>query len=125
MIMYDTAPIYTTGPDSFINDLITQAGGQNIVDRPIATNIISSEEVALRQPEVILCSKGLTNRVRNMPGWAHSVPAVQNNRLYAEDPADGTLVRPSPRLVRGVEALARYLHPELNWKPLVKEGARP
>ena len=123
LIMYDTAPIYTTGPDSFINDLITQAGGQNIVDRPIATNIISSEEVALRQPEVILCSKSLTDRVRNMPGWARSVPAVRNNRLYAEDPEDSTLVRPSPRLVRGVEALARYLHPELKWKPLVREGA--
>ena len=125
LILYSTAPIYTTGPNSFIDDLITQAGGQNIVDRPISTNIISSEEVALRQPEVILCSKSLTEKVRNMPGWARSVPAVKNNRLYAEEPEDGTLVRPTPRLVRGVEALARYLHPELDWKPLVKESARP
>ena len=62
LMLYGTDPIYTTGPDSFINDLITQAGGQNIVDRPIATNIISPEEVALRQPEVILCSKRLTEQ---------------------------------------------------------------
>ena len=117
LILYGVDPIYTTGPNSFINDLITQAGGQNIVDRPIATNIISSEEVALRKPEVILCSKTLTAKVRSMPGWAQSVPAVQQNRLYTEEAEDGTLVRPSPRLVRGVEALARYLHPELNWKP--------
>ena len=125
LMMYGTDPIYTTGPDSFINDLITQAGGQNIVDKPIATNIISPEEVALRQPEVILCSKGLTAKVRSMPGWAQSVPAVKNDRLYADEPEDGTLVRPSPRLVRGVEALARYLHPELSWKPMGNEGARP
>ncbi len=125
LMLYGTDPIYTTGPDSFINALITQAGGQNIVDKPIATNIISPEEVALRKPEVILCSKGLTAKVRNMPGWAQSVPAIQNNRLYSDEPEDGTLVRPSPRLARGVEALARYLHPELNWKQAEKEGTKP
>jgi iron complex transport system substrate-binding protein len=115
LMMYGTDPIYTTGPDSFINDLITQAGGKNIVDKPIATNILSPEEVVVRQPEVILCSKSLTAKVRSMPGWAQSVPAVRNDRLYTDEPEDGTLVRPSPRLVRGVEALARYLHPELKW----------
>jgi iron complex transport system substrate-binding protein len=125
LMMYDVDPIYTTGPDSFINDLITQAGGQNIVDKPIATNILSPEEVVLRQPEVIICSKNLSAKVRSMPGWAQSVPAVRNNRLYADEPEDGTLVRPSPRLMRGVEALAQYLHPELQWKPAAKEGAKP
>ena len=125
LMVYGTDPIYTTGPDSFINDLITQAGGQNIVDKPIATNIISPEEVVLRRPEVILCSKELTAKVRSMPGWAQSVPAVRNSRLYTDEPEDGTLVRPSPRLARGVEALARYLHPELKWKPEEKEEAKP
>ena len=125
LMMYGTDPIYTTGPDSFIDDLITRAGGKNIVDKPIATNILSPEEVVLRQPEVILCSKSLTARVRSMPGWAQSVPAVRTNRLYTDEPEDGTLVRPSPRLVRGVEALARYLHPELNWPPIAKERAKP
>lgn len=125
LMLYGTDPIYTTGPDSFINDLITQAGGQNIVEKPIAINIISPEEVALKRPEVILCSKSLTAKVRAMPGWAQSVPAVRNNRLYTDEPEDGTLVRPAPRLVRGVEALARYLHPELNWKTAGQEGVRP
>jgi len=117
LIMYGVDPIYTTVTNSFITDLISQAGGQNMVDKPIPTNIISSEEVALRKPDVILCSKSLTEKVRNMPGWAQSVPAVQQNRLYTDESEDGTLIRPSPRLVRGVEALAHYLHPELNWKP--------
>lgn len=125
LIMYGTDPIYTTGPNTFINELITQAGGQNIVDTPIANNIISAEEVALRQPEVILCGKTLTEKVRNMPGWAQSVPAVKNSRLYAEEPPDGTLIRPTPRLVKGVEALARYLHPELDWKPLDTAASHP
>ena len=125
LMLYGTDPIYTTGPNSFIDALITQAGGQNIVDKPISTNIISPEEVVLRKPEVILCSKGLTAKVRSMPGWAQSVPAVQNDRLYYDEPEDGTLVRPSPRLARGVEALARYLHPELKWNPVEKEGGKP
>jgi len=125
LMVYGTDPIYTTGPDSFIDDLITRAGGKNVVDKPIATNILSPEEVVLRQPDVILCSKNLTAKVRSMPGWAQSVPAVRNSRLYTDEPEDGTLVRPSPRLVRGVEALARYLHPELKWEPLPQEGAKP
>jgi iron complex transport system substrate-binding protein len=125
LMMYGTDPIYTTGPDSFIDDLITQAGGQNVVDKPITTNILSAEEVVLRQPDVILCNKALTAKVKAMPGWAQSVPAVRNDRLYFDEPEDGALVRPTPRLVRGVEALARYLHPELKWPPTAKPGSRP
>lgn len=125
LILYGTDPIYTTGPGSFIDDLITLAGGQNVVDRPLSGNILSAEEVVVRKPDVILCSKVLAEKVRNMPGWAQSVPAVKNGRLYFDEAADGTLVRPTPRLVKGVEALARYLHPELDWKSLDASGTRP
>ena len=41
-----------------------------------------------------------------------SLPAVRNGRTHAVD-ADGLIVRPGPRLVDGVEALAELFHPGL------------
>lgn len=109
-ILYGTNPLYTTGPNSFINDLISVAGGINIVDKPPPGNVISAEEVVARQPEVILCAPELVPLVRRMPGWAQSVPAVRNGRFYTQIDA---LERPGPRMADAAEALARYLHPNL------------
>jgi iron complex transport system substrate-binding protein len=43
------------------------------------------------------------------------IPAVAKGRIYLLD--SDVLDRPSPRLVDGLEALARAIHPELkDWK---------
>ncbi|HZO89518.1 MAG TPA: ABC transporter substrate-binding protein [Chthonomonadaceae bacterium] len=113
-IVYGVKPtIYTTGPGSFIDDLITVAGGKNIVTTPApAGNTISAEQVVTAQPDVIIASKGLIPQIRQMPGWATGVPAVRNNRFFT--PGDGAILeRPGPRLAEGAEELAKYLHPEI------------
>ena len=45
-----------------------------------------------------------------VPGW-DELPAVKNGRVWAVD-ANSYFSRPAPRLVEGVEILARILHPE-------------
>jgi iron complex transport system substrate-binding protein len=45
-----------------------------------------------------------------LPGWT-DLPAVRNGRVWAVD-ANSYFSRPAPRLVEGVEILARILHPE-------------
>jgi iron complex transport system substrate-binding protein len=45
-----------------------------------------------------------------IPDWKH-LPAVRENRVWAVD-ANSYFSRPAPRLVDGVEILARILHPE-------------
>ncbi len=45
-----------------------------------------------------------------LPGWS-DLPAVANGRVWAVD-ANSFFSRPAPRLVEGVEILARLLHPE-------------
>jgi iron complex transport system substrate-binding protein len=40
------------------------------------------------------------------------MPAVRNSRVYALD-ASGYFSRPGPRLITGIEALAKILHPEV------------
>jgi iron complex transport system substrate-binding protein len=108
LILYGLNPIYTTGPGSFISDAITTAGGENIAD----ANTISPEKVLERQPDVIICSPGMQERVKQLPGWAAAVPAVRRSAFFVESPSS-TLVRPTPRIARGIEELARFLHPEL------------
>jgi len=110
LIMYGDNPIYTTGPGSFIDDVITVAGGQNIQQE--AGSVISPEKVVEREPDVILCDPMLRDRVKHLPGWATGVPAVRDSRFFETSP-DATLVRPGPRLALAAEELARYLHPEL------------
>jgi iron complex transport system substrate-binding protein len=43
-----------------------------------------------------------------------SIPAVKNKRIYL---IDSDLVdRPSPRIIDGLEAMARLIHPEVDWE---------
>ncbi|HZP81091.1 MAG TPA: ABC transporter substrate-binding protein [Chthonomonadaceae bacterium] len=115
LILYELKPtIYTTGPGSFIDDLITVAGGKNIVTTPMpAGSTISSEQVIALQPDVIIAaSPNAIAQAKQMPGWATGVPAVKNNRFFT--PSDASLIdRPGPRLAQGAEELAKYLHPEI------------
>ncbi len=52
--------------------------------------------------------------VKARPGW-QDISAVKNDRVYAIDP--DIVNRPGPRLVDGLEALARLLHPDLFSEP--------
>ncbi len=110
LIAYGDNPVYTTGPGSFIDDVIGIAGGENIMHD--AGSVISPEKVVERGPDVIVCSADLVERLRQIPGWAEGVPAVRDARFF-QPSQPGILERPGPRLPEAAEELARYLHPEL------------
>jgi iron complex transport system substrate-binding protein len=48
--------------------------------------------------------------VGKRPGW-EALRAVKNGSIYPFD--DNLVSRPGPRLVDGLEAMAKLLHPEL------------
>ncbi len=110
LIVYGTDPIYTAGPGTFLDDLVTVAGGRNIVDQPASQ--ISSEAVVLAQPDVILCDASITDRVAKMPGWKEHVPAVMHSTYFVPS-ENATVVRGVPRLAGAAEEMAHFLHPEL------------
>jgi iron complex transport system substrate-binding protein len=109
LIAYGAGPIYTTGPGSYIDEVIKIAGGRNIVAKE-GQSTISAEEVIQDRPDVIICDPMIEPDLRRIPGWSSAVPAIRNNRFF-HTAADTTLVRPGPRLPRAVEELTRYLHP--------------
>ncbi|MBK8480711.1 MAG: ABC transporter substrate-binding protein [Proteobacteria bacterium] len=107
---------WTVGSRSFIADLVRRAGGQPIFQSVArAAWQVNAEAVLRAAPEVILLNVPLADRsalrraLLLRPGWAE-VPALRDGRIV--DGIDPSLLsRPSPRLVEGVEALARALHP--------------
>ncbi|MGD6934161.1 MAG: ABC transporter substrate-binding protein [Candidatus Bathyarchaeia archaeon] len=105
-------PLMAAGPRTFISDLISLAGGENIFD-DAATEwpIVSSESVITKNPDIIL---SLSTDITTRPGWS-SINAVANNKIYAID--DDIFSRPGPRLVDALEQLAQIIHPELFGSP--------
>lgn len=112
-------PIMTVNRNTFHHDLITQAGGRNLAqDEPITYPRISREEVVQRQPDIIIISSmdrggGFKEARQEWLKWT-SIPAVKTNRVHLinSDLTD----RPSPRIIDGLEAMARIIHPEVGWK---------
>lgn len=106
---------WTSGPNTFISKLIAQAGGQNVGDALESDWAqISQEALIAQNPALILlgdAAYGMTaEQVAQRPGW-DVIAAVQNGRVLPFD--DNLVSRPGPRLVDGLETLARLIHPEL------------
>jgi iron complex transport system substrate-binding protein len=111
----DPTKPYTIGDGTFMNVLIQLAGGDNIaagLGNPYPQ--ISSEELVKQNPDIILlgdAAYGVTPEVvQQRAGW-DAIAAVQNGNVVAFD--DNLASRPGPRLVDGLETLAKLLHPEL------------
>ena len=108
-VQIDKNSLYTVGKESFITDLIHRAGGESLT-KDIATGYpkISKETALALNPERIILSESDNNREPNEV-FANS-PAVKNGKVYRVE-AD-LLSRPGPRIVDGLERIARALHPE-------------
>jgi iron complex transport system substrate-binding protein len=105
---------YTAGPGSFIDLLIARAGGQNLPGLKDAYPDVSLEQIVLADPAIILLGDSIygntPEKVAARPGW-NSIAAVKNGSVLPFD--DNLVSRPGPRLVDGLEALAKAIHPEL------------
>ena len=109
------APLVTVGKGSFADDLIYLAGGENIAaaDGKMYPRF-GLEEILRRAPEVIIISSmnpgGSYDKI--IQEWARwkTIPAVQNGRIHLID--SDLIDRPSPRIIDGLEEMARIIHPE-------------
>lgn len=111
----DPAKPWTAGPGTFLDQLVQMAGGTNLgAVMKDAWAQISLEELLVQDPDMIILGDsayGVTaEAVTARAGWS-SLTAVQENRIYAFN--DDLVSRPGPRLVDGLEMLAKLIHPEL------------
>lgn len=102
---------WTVGKDTFMDELVTLAGGKNIVDHVSGWIEITEEVIIQANPDVILYPSyvaGLPDIIKQRSGWTQ-IPAIQNDRIVAID--DDYISRPGPRLTQGLLDVARALHP--------------
>ena len=112
------APIWTLGRNTFIDDLIHKAGGINIfADDFEKSRVVSLEAIIEENPQVIIVSgMGTTgdlvyNNIKKESRLA-GIDAIRTDRVYKISDAD-IIERPGPRIVDGLEEVARLLHPEI------------
>jgi iron complex transport system substrate-binding protein len=102
---------HTGGPQSFLDDLVTKAGGVNLggIAR-LEWPVIPSALVRRLDPDVIVIAEypgsATPAELAAREGWDR-LTAVKGGRVYAM-PA-GTIKRPGPGLLDGLERLAAFL----------------
>ncbi len=109
---------WTCGSLSFVHDIITIAGGENVAAW-VADDFVemSIEEIVDAEPDIILVQTwggGLptitAEELEEHIIW-QQLEAVQEGRIYF---INGDLIsRFGPRIVQGLEEIARIIHPEL------------
>jgi iron complex transport system substrate-binding protein len=105
----------------WIPQMVDYAGGVEGLGRlGKPSHRIGWDEVLSYQPEIIVLSPcgfdlngvlGEVHLLASYPGW-EKIPAFNSSRIYAVN-ASAYFSRPGPRIVDGLEQLARIIHPEL------------
>jgi len=110
-------PIYVSG--HWIPEMIHRAGGEDLFGRIRTPSFrVALQDIVEAAPEILLIAPcGYTaERARDeyrsidFPEQWNAMPAVRNGRVYALE-ANSCFSRPGPRLVTGIEALAKLFHP--------------
>lgn len=109
------SPIVSAGSGTFIHELIERAGGINAAGMVSGYPRFSKEEVLSMAPEVMILTSMERHKVFDavMREWRQweNLPAVREDRIHMVN--SDLYDRPSPRLVDGLEELAKLLHPQL------------
>lgn len=109
------SPIVSVGNHTFAHELILRAGGINLTQGDTPYPRYSREQVLGLAPDVIIITSMARAAVFEQvkADWLRwpQLPAAREQRIHIEN--SNLFDRPSPRLVDGLELLARLLHPDL------------
>lgn len=108
--------LITAGSGTFLNELITIAGGLNIAGgETVRYPRYSIEKILTAAPDVVIVTsmkgEGTFEKVNKKWSRWPSIPAVRTGRIYLME--TDLVFRPSPRIVDGLEELTRLIHPEV------------
>lgn len=99
-------PLYTAGPDTTLNELITLAGGENVVTES-GFVAYSAEKVLAAQPAIYFVSSGMgatPEAIAKRPGH-NQLNAVKNGNVVVLE--ENLVSRPGPRIVEGLEQVLK------------------
>jgi iron complex transport system substrate-binding protein len=116
---FDNTGYASYGADSHINELIGMAGGVNVFAGFKGQYVTTStEEIVKAKPSIIVICNGVMSTMSGLTpdtlkartGWS-TISAVQNNQIYTIN--ENLLTLWGPRIIDGLEALAKVIHPEV------------
>jgi iron complex transport system substrate-binding protein len=112
LIVFSLTPLMVAGGTSFVNELISDAGGINLGAMGKGSYpIFSREEILNLQPdEIILTSDiavSITILLKQFPEW-RTLNAVRHDAVTSIDAS--LISRPGPRVIEGLVALAKIIH---------------
>jgi len=113
VMVFDASPIFVAGPGSFGDELLTLAGGKNLVDRGGAYPTIDVERLLTLDPDVIIDAVAVgqgapaSSPLPSSPGWS-ALRAVKEGRIRLL--RSSAALRPGPRIAEGLADVAQALH---------------
>lgn len=103
MVIYGFEPLVVAGPGSFADELLRDAGAENVIDTGGAYVVLPLERALVLKPEVVIdasYSSAGRARVKGLPGLS-GAKWVQ--------PPSKALLQPGPSLGRALEELAEMI----------------
>ncbi len=110
------SPIVSVGTDTFIHELITTAGGNNLTKGPVPYPRLTKEQVIALSPDIFIITSMARETIfesikKNWNKWK-CIPAIRNERIHLVN--SDFYDRATPRLVKGLEQLFRLIHPDIS-----------
>jgi iron complex transport system substrate-binding protein len=112
-------PFYVGG--HWVPEMIRVAGGEDVLGKVHTPSFrVHLQDIVEAEPEILLIAPCGYNaqqardeyRSMDFPEEWKAMPAVRNGRVYALE-ANSYFSRPGPRLITGIEALAKLFHSEV------------
>jgi iron complex transport system substrate-binding protein len=112
-------PFYVGG--HWVPEMIQVAGGVDALGKVRTPSFrVHLQDIVEAEPEILLiapCGYSAQQardeyRSMDLPEQWQAMPAVRNGRVYALE-ANSYFSRPGPRLITGIEAIAKLLHPDI------------
>ncbi|AUI38023.1 ABC transporter substrate-binding protein [[Bacillus] caldolyticus] len=102
--------LYTAGKGTFMDEMLQVISAKNVAGSLEGWPMVTEEKAVAYKPDVIITTYGGAKQVFARAAWK-DVPAVKNKRVY--DVNTDLVSRPGPRLVEGVEELAKAVYPDV------------
>lgn len=108
-------PIMSAGPGTFINDVISSAGGANIAaESGTAWPVLDMESVIVADPDVIILAphggSGISKEdLMADPAWS-TINAIEDGNVFEMSNGD-IILRPGPRIIDALEEVYGMLYP--------------
>ncbi|MBW2456742.1 MAG: ABC transporter substrate-binding protein [Deltaproteobacteria bacterium] len=113
VMVFDASPIFVAGPGSFGDELLSLAGGKNLVDHGGSYPTIDIERLLTLDPDVIIDAVAVgqgapgSSTLKSSPGWS-ALRAVKTGRVRLL--RSSAALRPGPRIAEGLADVAGALH---------------